>query len=489
MRRVTLVAGAGALALLGAACSALFGDSAQCSSDSDCTKFGDSVCGPEGTCVPANGALADGGGDATGTGDDGGAGDDAGGPGDDGGSIVCIPDAARPLEVMPGNPADAGAGKGVATQITTDAHLSCDKDWALAGTVIVRSGATLTIDKSVVIRAQAGSALVVQPGAKIVAVGTANEPIVITSAKAQGSRAPGDFKGVFVLGRATGGGTANLFGDPVYAYGGNAATDSSGRLKFVRIEYATNAIDFAGVGSGTEVDSLQARRTSDDAIIFTNGTVNAKHLAVQSPGDEGIYLLANYSGKLQYVIVQRTPTGPSHNGFMIEASKSTVYNATFCGTNVQTTPNQAIGLFAHANGRPDVHNAIVMGYAAGFDMQGDAGAGTQIATSQFFGQLVDPYAYAEDAAEPDAASPYFDDDNGFDEQAFLADPSRNNSTNDPNIARCFTPDNPGFAPATMLPGATPPNDGFFDVTATFRGAVKDATDTWPLAPWLVWATQ
>jgi hypothetical protein len=130
-----------------------------------------------------------------------------------------------------------------------------------------------------------------------------------------------------------------------------------------------------------------------------------------------------------------------------------------------------------------------MGYAAGFDVVGDAGPGLEVATSQFFAQGVDNYAYAEDAGEVDDASPYFDDDNGFDEQAFLADPSRNNAQADPQIAACFAPDKPSFGPKTTVAGATPPNDGFFDVTATYRGALKDANDGWATAPWLVWATQ
>ena len=32
---------------------------------------------------------------------------------------------------------------------------------------------------------------------------------------------------------------------------------------------------------------------------------------------------------------------------------------------------------------------------------------------------------------------------------------------------------PNFRPATEIAGGTPPDDGFFDNTATFRGAIKD----------------
>ena len=35
---------------------------------------------------------------------------------------------------------------------------------------------------------------------------------------------------------------------------------------------------------------------------------------------------------------------------------------------------------------------------------------------------------------------------------------------------------PNFKPTTVMTGATPPNDGFFDATATFIGAI--GTDDW-----------
>src|SRR5262249_37428296 len=148
------------------------------------------------------------------------------------------------------------------------------------------------------------------------------------------------------------------------------------------------------------------------------------------------------------------------------------------------TPNQGIGLLFRNGEGPVLRNAVVMGYAAGFDQVADASPGLEISNTAFFAQLADNLAYAEDAGEVDMTSPYFDDDNGFDEKAFLLEAGRGNTITDPQVARCFNADTPGFAPASALAGATPPNDGFFEASATFRGAVKDANDRWLLRPWL-----
>jgi hypothetical protein len=473
-----------AIAAASVACSALFDDAVQCSTDADCASFANTVCGAEGTCVVRggpDGSVPPGSEDGSITGDSAPA-EDGGGPTD----IVCVPDAARLLVAIPGTTFDAGAAGGVGTEITKDTRLSCDKDWSLTGTVVVRSGATLRIDRSVMLRADLNAALVVQPGGRLLVEGTATEPVVVTSAKSVG--VPGDFRGVFVLGRAAPVGNASPNNDPVFAFGGTAPDDSSGSLKFLRIEYATQGLHLGGVGRGTVLDSIQVRRTSDDAITFNGGTVNGKHIVVQLAGDEAFVLRNGYQGKLQYVISQRVAAGLGRNGLLVEGARPTIYNATFCGTPA-ATPNLANGLLIRTNGRPDLHNTVVSGYAAGYDQQGDASDTTQVASCVFFGQLVENLAYPEDAAEVDDASPYFDDDNGFDEAAFLTETARGNSLNDPQIARCFNADNPGFAPATKLAAPAPPADGFFETAASFRGAVKDATDDWTKAAWLVWSSK
>ena len=125
-------------------------------------------------------------------------------------------------------------GKGVGTITFTK-----DRTWVLNGFVFVNDGQTLTIEPGTIIKGQSGqgekaSALIVARGAKIMAAGTATDPIVFTAEadalrrKADGSgfenggnlpfTARGLWGGVIILGDAPvspeSGATAQIEGIP-----------------------------------------------------------------------------------------------------------------------------------------------------------------------------------------------------------------------------------------------------------------------------------
>lgn len=167
------------------------------------------------------------------------------------------------------------------------------------------------------------SFLVVRRGSKLVAEGTASAPIVFTSAVEAGSRKPGDWGGIILNGRAP---INNCFNGaevlPCEAegeggtglYGGSDPNDSSGVLKYVRVEFGgrkitdeneLNGVAFQAVGSGTVVDYLQAHRGADDGVEFFGGTVDAKHVVVTAPDDDGIDWTDGWVGRLQFAVVQQ----------------------------------------------------------------------------------------------------------------------------------------------------------------------------------------
>jgi len=88
--------------------------------------------------------------------------------------------------------------------INTTTTLTADKVWTLKGYVYVTDGAKLIIQPGTTIVSDISEkgALVIERGAQIVAEGTATKPIVFTSGKAVGERAPGDWGGIVILGRA-----------------------------------------------------------------------------------------------------------------------------------------------------------------------------------------------------------------------------------------------------------------------------------------------
>jgi hypothetical protein len=467
------------------ACTLLFSDGAeQCASDADCAAFPDAVCDlAQATCVLAN--------DSSTTSTGGG-----GGPG------RCAA-TGKPLVEISG-------------EITSDFALSCDKDYLLKGIVLVTPGSTLTIEKGTTLQGDVDTAspgvLVVQPGAKLIAVGTSEEPIVFTSALPANLRKQGDWGGVILLGNApvnhkdTSGAPARGAIEGLTRggeYGGDDEDDTSGTLKYVRIEYSgfaiapnneVNGLTFGGVGRGTLVDHVQVRRTADDCFEFFGGTVDAKHLACQHNGDDGFDWDNGYRGRLQFLVLQQDPLVVDEtNGFEGDndalgtentpLSEPTIYNATLCGKD-REVDKQQYGILLRRSSRAHILNTVVMGFEAGLDVR-DPRTELDLRSSLFFGNLVHNLGYPEPAGSAD------DDDGGLDEAALVNAPARRNATTvDPGIPGCFDAAAPDFSPAAALTSgaATPPDDGFFDKAATYIGAFRDANDAWATSGgWAVWS--
>jgi hypothetical protein len=468
MKLLEALLATGAIAL--AACTALFEDPVQCKNDGDCARFEGTFCGADGTCVPNKGPASEGTPGSTTP-------STAPGVGPDGGpiqpAISCPPLGERKKLPFPGAAPDAG-GLG---EIAQSASLECTTTYALHGIVVVRAGATLTIQAGTQIEGDTGAALVIAPGAKIVATGTRDLPIVFTSAAA--TKAPGDWRGLSLLGKAPPAGDLNGV-----AYGGDVDNDSSGSLQYVRVEYATRGLELLSVGNGTTVDGVQVRKANDNCFTITGGRVDLKRLVCQYPADEMFEFTNGYSGRAQFLVGQRTPTtGAGHHGLLVDGSTLTLANATLCGADA---PNQGIGLLLRNNAAPSFQSVIVRGFDAGFDVLGARGTPFELKGSVLNGNLTENVAY-EEGGSADPASPLFDDDQGFDERAFFADPARKNSEANPGLDVCFDAKTPIFAPNAPAAVDAPPSDGFFEAGATYAGAVGKAADDWTKAAWLRWS--
>lgn len=391
-------------------------------------------------------------------------------------------------------------------EIKADTTLTADKVWNLKHKVHVRAGATLTIEPCTTIKGEKATlgTLVIDPGAKIIADGTANEPIVFTSQAPAGDRQAGDWGGVILLGKApinVPGGKANIEGlapTPDTQYGGDVADDDSGVLKYVRIEFGgillsanneVNGLTFGGVGSKTQVEYVQVRNSLDDCFEFFGGTVNAKHLVCTANQDDGFDWDFGYSGKLQFLVLQQDQAFPDDtNGFESDndamsttnmpISNPTIYNATLVGHDAD---KQQYGWLARRSTQGAVHNAIFTGFEACIDIR-DPQTKVELKSSICFGNKVHNVAYPEVVGGMGVLA---DDDNGVDEVAWFMDPTRKNSEADPKLVAPFNVAAPDFRPMTTVTdnAATPPNDGFFDPTATYIGAFA-AGDTWMSGAWL-----
>lgn len=198
-------------------------------------------------------------------------------------------------------------------ELTANKTLLKDKVYALSGEYIVKTGATLTIEEGVKIVAMTDDEsvdyILVQQGAKIEAVGTKENPIIMTSDKKES----GAWGGLHICGKAhtnaEGGTGKSEIGDA--AYGGSADNDNSGTLKYIRLEntgyaldseHEANGISFYGVGNGTTVEYVQAYNGSDDGFEFFGGSVDVKHMVVTNCSDDSFDWTEGWNGRGQFLV-------------------------------------------------------------------------------------------------------------------------------------------------------------------------------------------
>jgi len=222
-------------------------------------------------------------------------------------------------------------------RITKDTTLYAKDVNYLSGLVYITNGATLKIEAGAKIQGKfSGSdvgALIITRGAKINAQGTVEKPIVFTSAAV--TPQSGDWGGIILCGKApintsynsikglyqVEGGVDNANGDGLAGAGDAAvptasATDNSGVISYVRIEYAgyafqpdkeINSLTMAAVGSGTKIDHVQVTYAKDDAFEWFGGTVNCKYLIAYKTQDDDFDTDNGFVGKVQFGIAMRDP--------------------------------------------------------------------------------------------------------------------------------------------------------------------------------------
>lgn len=219
-------------------------------------------------------------------------------------------------------PPDAVSGDTVDIRgaIRTSVTWDSGKVYRLRGYVYVDAPGVVSIQPGTRIISNKDSAgvLVVYRGAKLMAEGTAEHPIVFTSGEA--TPQPGDLGGVVLVGNATGNGNhATLEGgvdDAHKSFGGTDDQDNSGVLKFVRIEYGgkavypndeINGLSLYAIGSGTTIQYVQVIRGLDDAFEFFGGAVNCKYLVAYNCADDDFDMDDGFHGKIQFAISVKDP--------------------------------------------------------------------------------------------------------------------------------------------------------------------------------------
>jgi len=223
----------------------------------------------------------------------------------------------------------------VTGNITTNTTWTTGNIYILEGRIAVLDGVTLTIQPGVIIKGREGTgsnatALIIARGAKLIAEGTPESPIIFTSVADQilpgeiaspnlAPNVPGLWGGLLVLGKAPISASTDemqIEGIPVTdlngRYGGSIPDDNSGVLKYISIRHGganigegneINGLTLGGVGSGTVIENIEVVANDDDGIEWFGGTVNVKNVLIWNPFDDGVDTDQAWAGVLDNFIV------------------------------------------------------------------------------------------------------------------------------------------------------------------------------------------
>ncbi|MGZ8866926.1 MAG: hypothetical protein ACXW2P_01185 [Thermoanaerobaculia bacterium] len=410
-----------------------------------------------------------------------------------------------------------GASVAVSGTISSNTTWTSNNRYVLNDFVGVASPATLTIEPgTIVYGGNSRATLFIQRGAKIMANGTNRRPIVFTSAQKVGSRSQTDWGSLVLMGGAPVNDTRNnLVGEsyleglpqsPEYRFGGANPEDSSGVLRYVRLEFGgfeiqtdqeINGLSLAGVGRGTTVEYVQVLQNKDDAFEFWGGTVNARHLLGVGFADDGLDMDLGYIGNIQYaVMIKRAANDENDSNILTETdghpqtftltpkTSPLIYNVTAVRENNPQFGNY--GGVLRRGASPKFYNAIVTNSrhapltirdTATFDNANSGGL--VFDSSILFGDFAD----ARYPSSSDRASQSRD---------FLFTTMKRNRNTDPMLAlgsrlTAVTSLMPDVAPLPGSPAlninyvSQPPDNGFFE-QVDFIGGVGPGRN-WVLEGW------
>jgi hypothetical protein len=447
-------------------------------------------------------------------------------------------DGEKEIIVVGGGGGGSTTGQTITLEgrINADTTLRKQNTYILKGLVYMVGNHTMTVEAGTVIKGSFSgadvAALIITRGSKLNAVGTPTEPIVFTSASPNPQS--GDWGGIVLCGKAsvntsftgTGGGTGiyevegginNAFSDGL-AGGGTTPddNDNSGRIQYVRIEYAgyayqpdkeINSLTMAAVGRGTTIDHVQVVYAKDDAYEWFGGTVNAKYLIAYKTQDDDFDTDNGYSGKVQFGLIIRDSliadistseafeSDNNASGSTATPKTSAIFsNITAIGpkATINNTGNSLFraGAQIRRNSALSIYNSIIIGWPQGILIDASLGTSTalNIEDSTLRLRNVTLAGNTVNVKFTGAGGATITNDASL--NAWFTSPYYNNdilaNTSDAKLIQPYNysaPDPTPFAGASgnqkILNGgefsdAKFATDTFFDKTVTFRGAIAPA---------------
>lgn len=280
----------------------------------------------------------------------------------------------------------------VSGDISTNTTWSNTKLYRLTGITFVKGNSTLTIEPGTFVIGNPGTtpptALVITRGSRISAEGTRSRPIIMTSSRPFGERAPQDWGGLILLGAATintPGGTESVEGLPPTAdtnYGGTDDNSNCGSLKYVRVEFAgapfqpnqeVNSFTWGGCGLGTKSEFLQAHYGFDDSFEWFGGNIEAKYLVATYGRDDAFDWQNGTRLKLQFGLAYGNDDlsnmgieadNNANDNSLSPVANGDVQNVTFVGAGARGADETNVAaVFLRRGTRATLNNIIAMNWA------------------------------------------------------------------------------------------------------------------------------
>jgi len=317
-----------------------------------------------------------------------------------------LTEAQQALQLAALDP-DNAATHALSEDIAVDRTLTADQAWFISGTVHVLDGVTLTIEPGTLIIGDynPGGTLVVSRGGRLVAEGTADAPIIMTSAAVDGQRGAGQWGGLVLLGRAS-----NFQGDDVqvnclgvsplnqHGPGAGEADDGwdCGSLAYVRVEFAgvqlndeLSGFTVGSCGIDTQLSYIQSGTTLVDGFEFIGGAFDADHLVVNNAGDDLFDFDAGWRGTLDTFFGRHvTPWNADPNGLEwdssnagapetpgdLPATNAHAVNGTLCGSGHGGSAGEPVqcslfGAVLREKVTGSIQEVVFVGFAAAFDVR------------------------------------------------------------------------------------------------------------------------
>ncbi|MGA1044649.1 MAG: dockerin type I domain-containing protein [Phycisphaerales bacterium] len=290
----------------------------------------------------------------------------------------------------------------VSENISTSVTWTADNVYRLQNQIYVLPGASLTIEPGTIVASipttDGSGSLAVCRGAKIYVLGTAANPVIMTSSNddfVTWREAANEWGNLTIMGRgyisdsfepgntasfsannvaAMEGLVASFPGDSRVLYGGGDDDDDSGCISYLSIRYGgrvvglgneLNGLSLGGIGRETDIKFVEIMNNVDDGIEIWGGTVNIQFASIWNIGDDSFDVDQGWRGKGQFILLVQgysldasQGSGVGDNCFEVDGAENsdaqpvttaTIYNATVIGQPAPGAGDQGMAFRDNAN--------------------------------------------------------------------------------------------------------------------------------------------